>query len=337
MAFFAVCSVCGKKKLSIFIDADGVCSVCETKMLSQQEKNSQQQVEISQPNEPNITSSVDLKPKQSEKQEDEGLSQQAEFKIEKSECQRKYAVEQFEKRYAAYDAMLASIQEYPIVVSSNKAKKIAASFINDLTYSTITKKSDIKKLGDFVVLDTETTGLKYSSNEIIDIAAIRFRGFRPIEKFSTLLTPIKSIPKEVTAINHITDEMVKGKPCFQQVAASLIDFIGDDNIVGHNLQFDLKYIVHYGADVSVKKRKYYDTLTIAKKTIKKVKMKWDKELEDYIEDYDSDGVPDYKLETLCAYFGIINIDAHRAESDAIATGLLFQKLAEIRIDGRSII
>ncbi|MBD5162955.1 MAG: 3'-5' exonuclease [Oscillibacter sp.] len=193
-----------------------------------------------------------------------------------------------------------------------------------------TKNREFYAIPNFVVQDTETTGLKCSSDEIIDIAAIRFRNFQPVDKFSMLLAPKKSIPERITAINHITDEMVAGCPCFQQVALSLVEFIGDDNIVGHNLPFDLKFIVHYGADVTTKKRKYYDTLALAQKTVKKVKMKWDKELEVYMEDDESEGISNYKLETLCSYFDIINRNAHRAEGDALATGMLFHKLAEIR-------
>lgn len=234
------------------------------------------------------------------------------------------------KKLEAYNNMVASIPKYSVPVSQKKSAKIAASFVNDLTFSTVTKRSNILKLGNFVVVDTETTGLKYTSSEIIDIAAIRFRDFQPVLKFSMLLAPSKPIPKEITTINHITDEMVSGCPCFQEIAESLVEFIGDDDIVGHNLPFDLKFIVHYGADITTKDRKYYDTLAISRKTIRKTKMKWDREFEEYIEDDEFDGVPNYKLETLCDYFSIININTHRAESDALATGLLFHELVKIR-------
>ncbi len=313
MGLLSKCAICGRIKLSIHIN-QGICPDCSMKM----EKDLQ---------------AFEAEQRQQKLHEEE-LKRQAEIKAAE-ELKRKKEVEehlrQIDEAYAAYDAMISSIHDAPITVSDKKAKKIGAVCVNDLTYSTITKKSDVSKLGSFVVIDTETTGLRYSTNEVIDIAAIRFVNFKPVAKFSTLLSPHKPIPEEVTNINHITDEMVAGKPCFQQIAESLLDFIGDDNIVGHNLPFDLKFIVHYGANVCLKKRKYYDTLSIAQKSIKKVRMKWDKDIEDYVEDYDSDGVDNYKLGTLCSYLGIINRDAHRAESDAIATGLLFRKLVDIRI------
>lgn len=235
------------------------------------------------------------------------------------------------ERDAAYNAMIAAIRPVTVTVTEEKAKKIAISFLNTLTYSTITARSNLEQLSNYVVIDTETTGLKCTSDEIIEVAAIRFRGFEPVEKFVTLLAPSKPIPAEITKINHITDEMVAGKPCFQQVAASLIEFIGNDNIVGHNLPFDLKFIVHYGANVTEKKRKYYDTLAIAQKTIKKARMRWDKEYQEYIEDFDSTGISDYQLRTLCVYLGLPYQNAHRAEADALAAGLLFQSLIDKRV------
>lgn len=219
------------------------------------------------------------------------------------------------ERDAAYQAMVNAIQPVPVSVSEEKAKKVAISFLNNLTYSTLTVRSNLEQLSNYVVIDTETTGLKCVSDEIIEVAAIRFREFEPVEKFVTLLSPSKPIPDQITEINHITDDMVAGKPCFQQIAASLVEFIGDDNIVGHNLPFDLKFIVHYGANVTLGKRKYYDTLEISRKTIRK-----------------SEGIDNFQLKTLCFWYGIPYKGAHRAEADALATGLLFQQLIDVRVN-----
>lgn len=270
----------------------------------------------------------------------QAAEEQRKMEQERREAERRRAMEEESRirqeelaaAHAAYDKTIVSLNAVPIAVSGTKAKKIGASFVDDLTYSTITKKSNMSKLGDFVAVDTETTGLKHSSDGIVEIAAIRFRNFQPVEKFSALLDPGMPISASASCVNHITDEMVQGKPCFQEIAASFLEFIGDDNLVGHNLPFDLKFIVRYGADVTQTKRKYFDTLTLAQRTIKKVRMKWDKELEDYVEDTNSDGVPDYKLETLLTYFGIAARESHRAEADALTAGFLFEKLAQIRTD-----
>ncbi len=230
-----------------------------------------------------------------------------------------------------YNEIKSNIMSRELIAEKVGAPKQAIGHLSDLTYSNITKKSSLEKLGDFVVIDTETTGLQATSCEIIDIAAIRFRNFIPVEKVSMLLSTKKPIPEDATKVNGITNEMVLGCPRFSQIAVSLVDFIGDDAVVGHNLEFDLKFVVKHGADLTSKKRKYYDTLELAQKTLKKPRYKYNKEYgySDY--DFDSNyDVLDYKLNTLCVYYGIITDTLHRAEADALATGFLFEKLAKQR-------
>ena len=99
--------------------------------------------------------------------------------------------------------------------------------------------------------------------------------------------------------------------------------------MAHNLEFDLKFLYYSGSTIIESKRKYFDTLTQAKKMLKKPKMKYDKEFGIWEEDYDKDyDVLDYKLETLCEYYDITIPMKHRATADAIATGKLFLKLIE---------
>lgn len=232
----------------------------------------------------------------------------------------------------AYNKEVAEIASVPVVVSDTPAEKLPLAIADEVKYSTITTRTALAGLGNFVVIDVETTGLRPAQNEVVDVAAIRFRDFEPVEKFESLCFPKRGISEEAAGINGITSEMVEGKPTFQQIAASLQDFIGADNLVGHNLPFDLGFIVKYGVDVSARKRKYYDTLDLARKTLKKdtYRKRYDREL-DYYEDVPVSGdVRDHKLETLCRYYGILNPESHRAFGDALAAGKLFQKLVEVR-------
>ena len=228
-----------------------------------------------------------------------------------------------------YSIMLDDLPHVSIGISDEKAPKRSVGEISELNYSNITKRTPRDKLGNFVAIDTETTGLNVTNSEIVEIAAIRFRGFEPVECFSTLCKPRKGISEESSKINGITEDMVADKPEFGFIVQALQDFIGEDNLVGHNLPFDLKFIVKYGVDLTKSsKRKYYDTLRISQHTLKKIKEKWDNEFMDYMPDYDGDyDVIDYKLETLCFYYGIPLSTAHRALDDCYATGLLLEKLA----------
>jgi len=230
---------------------------------------------------------------------------------------------------AVYRRMLDAIPAYEISMSDNTHKKLSASDLEEsVKYSSITAKSDIDKLGSFIAIDTETTGLSCAKDHLIEVAAVRFEDWTPVEKFETMINPGIHIPADATRVNGITDEMVADAPSFDQIIDSLSDFIGKANIVGHNLPFDLKFIYHYGFDFTSQKRKYYDTCEIAKKTLKPPKMKWDKEYSEYVinDNYPYD-VENYKLVTLCDYYGLRdNSFAHRALSDAYSTALLFKQL-----------
>ncbi len=288
------CVECGRSRLFYKLSAAGLCEQCIAEAEDQKRLEEQRRVE-----------------------EQKRLEEER----RKQEIQRQY-----EEKVRQYKEMLAEIESVEVKTSAEPSKIILLKDQPAITFSSITSKTSLNNLGNYVVVDVETTGLQPSKCEIIDLAAIRFYNFEPVEKFCTLLSTKKPIPQKAQNINHITDEMVQGMPRFQDIAASFIDFIGKDNLVGHNLGFDLDFLVRYGADVTVQKRKYYDTLEIARKTVKKerIRERWDK---DFGLDYEiSEGVANYKLDTLCDWYGIWNIQSHRAEGDAVATGMLFKKL-----------
>lgn len=252
-------------------------------------------------------------------------------RLRKTTALRRNLLAEFCTNAEQFTEIINALPAADIAVEEKPAPKKPVKESYEVPFSNITKKTPRDKLGNFVAIDTETTGLNASQNEIVEIAAVRFRDFKPVEKFATLCAPQKGISEEASRINGITAEMVEGKPCFGQVVHSLQTFIGADNIVGHNLEFDLKFIVRGGFDVYANNQKYYDTLGIAKNTLKRSKDKWDKEVQGYITDYDKDfDVMNYKLKTLCDYYGITYLGAHRALADAYVTGLLLQALAKDR-------
>ncbi len=236
-----------------------------------------------------------------------------------------------EKAREAFDRQLVSIPVYSIPYSSEKTKRRAVSSMGEITYSRIAKKTNFSKLGDFVVVDTETTGITLLSSKIVELSALRFENFRPTMLFTTLINPECPIPPEATNVNHITDEMVKDAPKIWQVMPALQDFIGAMPLVGHNLPFDLKFLYKYGLNVPQPKQKFYDTLQIVPTVLSKAKTKWDADLQERVIDYEgSFDVENYKLGTVCAHYGIHISNAHRSSADCLATGLLFARLARAK-------
>lgn len=201
-------------------------------------------------------------------------------------------------------------------------------------HSTLTART---KLDEFVVIDTETTGLHKGKDKILELGAVRFVGGKPVEIFETLVNPGRPIPKEVTAINHITDDMVSGCPTIREVLPAFDRFVGASNVVGHNLDFDLGFILKAGSRMAHTKRRYYCTLEQSKKILKTPKRKLDSDINAYVKDIDGDwDVEDCKLNTLCEYYGIVAPDAHRASADAYATGQLLLCLADSKKEAANV-
>ncbi len=217
---------------------------------------------------------------------------------------------------------LISIPRAPIALSSEIRKRQTG--FEEPKYANITPKGIYT---DFVVIDVETTGLAPSKDRIIELAAVRFSDNKPVETFQTYINPEKALSEEAKKVNHITEEMVSTAPNISEVLPAFEAFVGNGIVVGHNLEFDLKFLFYSGCNLLESKCKFIDTLAQAKKLLKAPKVKYDKESESYEKDYDSDyDVYDYTLDTLCDYYHVVIANQHSALADSYATGKLFKCL-----------
>ena len=101
---------------------------------------------------------------------------------------------------------------------------------------------DISTL-EFAAFDTETTGLQPYSEELVELAAVRFNlesGAK--DYFQTLVNPGKPIPPGATRVHGITDEMVASAPTLGQVLPSFFQFLGRAIPVAHNAPFDIGFL-----------------------------------------------------------------------------------------------
>ena len=95
---------------------------------------------------------------------------------------------------------------------------------------------------DVVFLDTETTGFSPENDRIIEVACIKIKGTNEISSLSILVNPGMPIPMTATAVNKITDNMVKDAKTFAQAYPAISSFLSNSTVVAYNCQFDYAFL-----------------------------------------------------------------------------------------------
>ena len=94
-----------------------------------------------------------------------------------------------------------------------------------------------------LILDTETTGLDFENDKIIEIGIVELReNILTQNYFHEYINPEKDISLSAQKVHGISNEFLMDKPKFNNIAQKFIDFIKDDAIVIHNAEFDTNFI-----------------------------------------------------------------------------------------------
>lgn len=96
--------------------------------------------------------------------------------------------------------------------------------------------------GEIVVFDFETTGLDPREDDIIEVGAIRLKGFKEIGQFSTLIHTSKIIDDHITRITGLTAADLVGQPSIENALDGFLQFIGNGVLVAHNAEFDWAFL-----------------------------------------------------------------------------------------------
>lgn len=89
-----------------------------------------------------------------------------------------------------------------------------------------------KIIDNYCVLDLETTGLSPNYDSIIEIGIIKVKENKIVDKYNSLINPGFLINEYITSITGITNEMLKGKPKIIDLKKEVLNFIGNDVLVG---------------------------------------------------------------------------------------------------------
>ena len=94
-----------------------------------------------------------------------------------------------------------------------------------------------------LVLDTETTGLDYEKDKIIEIGIVELNdNILSQHYFHEYINPEKEISLSAQNIHGISNEFLKNKPVFHEIVKKFLDFIKNDTLIIHNSAFDTKFI-----------------------------------------------------------------------------------------------
>lgn len=160
----------------------------------------------------------------------------------------------------------------------------------------------------FISFDSETTGLWAPVNRMVELAGVKFSlkdGL--IDRFQSLINPMRDIPKDVIEIHGIRNDDVVDAPPEEIVLNQFIEFCGNDSIlIAHNAPFDISFVnsALKRNDISFGENLIIDTVDIFKRFFP--------------------GLNSYSLINLSRNFKIAQSQDHRALADANLVFELFQ-------------
>lgn len=160
-----------------------------------------------------------------------------------------------------------------------------------------------KIISDYCVIDTETTGLSSYYDEIIEVGILKIRDGKIVDQYSQLIKPNNAIDDFITYLTGITNKMLVNQPSIKEVEGEILDFLGDDIIVGHNTSFDIRFL-----NASFKetlKNEYMDTMIFSRKIYPQL--------------------PHHRLSDLAKFLNLAN-NQHRALADCTTTYQLYETI-----------
>lgn len=152
---------------------------------------------------------------------------------------------------------------------------------------------------NYVVIDIETTGYSPRYDEIIELCAIKYHHGSEEGKYHTLVKPKRTIDEYITELTGISNEMVADAPEIEACIEQFKNFIGDEIIIGYNVNFDINFLYDalYEYHGKFLNNDYVDVLRIARRALP---------------DLDS-----HRQIDVANHYGISVLTTHRSEADCV--------------------
>ena len=95
-----------------------------------------------------------------------------------------------------------------------------------------------------IVLDTETTGLSAANGDrLVEIGCVELINHVPTGRhYHVYLNPERDMPDEAFRVHGLSEDFLRDKPKFAEVAGDFADFVADGPLIIHNAPFDMGFL-----------------------------------------------------------------------------------------------
>ena len=185
-------------------------------------------------------------------------------------------------------------------------------------------KSIVALPSDYVVIDTETTGLDYEFCDIIEVCAIRYSHGQPLDTFTSLIQPRPFMTEDedtgkfvteyvdgfISDLTGITNEMLETAPKPAEIIPSFVSFVGNSVLIGHNVNFDVNFLYDAAERLGLTlSNNFIDTLRISRKIFP--------------------DLPHHRLHDIAYACHVEPTGEHRAKADCLTTAQCYEAMRKL--------
>jgi DNA polymerase III subunit epsilon len=205
----------------------------------------------------------------------------------------------------------------PKILSFQKTFSHPVFEANRLSFVKVDQNRPLEEY-EFVVFDTELTGLSRRRDEIVAIGAVRIRNLKIMtdELFHSHVRPTIPLPKNSTLIHRITPQHLEGAPHLKEVLPEFVSFSSSALLVGHHVNLDTAFLNRasrrlFKARIS---NPCVDTIRLARLYTETLWKQYHDQFNLQIS---------YNLGDLASRYGLPAFEQHNALQDALQTAYLF--------------
>lgn len=170
---------------------------------------------------------------------------------------------------------------------------------------------------EYIVYDTETTGLSIKDDEILSIGAVKIRDNKILtsETFEVYVKNLKDISTKSIAIHGIRPCDLANAKDSSEAIKDFLHFIGSRTLIGYYLEFDVGMVNKYTKELL--------GITLPNKMIEVSEIYYDKQICTIPQ-----GNIDLRFDTILKKYDVPNMGVHNAVNDAIMTAMIYLKLTK---------